>query len=58
MERAGVCGRIIQVDLLTVLCTRGGIEVADDAVQLLVAMDTRTTLSSLEVASESRGQFE
>jgi hypothetical protein len=29
VERAGVCGRIIQVDLVTVLCTRGGgIEVA------------------------------
>ena len=44
MEHAGVCGRIIQADLVTVLCTRGGgIEVADDTVQLLVAVDIGTT---------------
>lgn len=34
----------MQVDLVTVLCTRGGgIEEADDPVQLLVAVDTGTT---------------
>lgn len=44
MERAGVCGRIMGVDLVTVLCARvGGIEVADDTVQVLVAVDTGTT---------------
>jgi hypothetical protein len=48
VERAGVCvcvcGRIIHVDLVTVLRTKGGgIEVAHDTVQLLVAVDTGTT---------------
>jgi len=39
-----VCGRMMQVCLVTVLCTSGGgIEEADDTVQLIVAVDTGTT---------------
>jgi hypothetical protein len=39
----------MQVDLVTVLCTRGGgIVVAGDTVQLLVAVDTGTTFEFLK----------
>jgi hypothetical protein len=42
--------RIIQVDLVNVLCTRGGgIEVADDMVRLLVAVVTGTTFEHPKV---------
>ena len=45
-----MCGRIIQVDLVNVLCTRGGgIEAADDMVRLLVAVVTGTTFEHPKV---------
>lgn len=47
-----VCGRMMQVYLVTVLCTRGGgTEEADDTAQLIVAVDTGTTFELPEVGA-------